>query len=157
MPLSEVLAVLDAVGSVGCRFWLEGGWGVDALVGHQTRSHRDVDVDFDAGYEAAVLDALSSLDYTIETDWRPNRIELAAAGRGHVDLHPLVIDRDGSPRQAALDGGWHEFPKSWFTIGTLDGMTAPCVSLEAQRLFHAGYELRQVDMHDLAELDRLTR
>lgn len=156
MPLSEVLAVLDAVRSVGCRHWLEGGWGVDALVGRQTRSHRDVDLDFDGGYEAEVLDALTGMGYGIETDWRPNRVELAATGRGYVDLHPLVIDPDGSARQAALDGGWYEFPKSWFTTGTLDGMTVPCVSLEAQRLFHAGYELRQVDEHDLAELDRLT-
>lgn len=156
MPLSEVLAVLDAVCSVGCRYWLEGGWGVDALVGRQTRCHRDVDLDFDAGYEAAVLDALTGMGYGIETDWRPNRVELAATGRGYVDLHPLVIDPDGSARQAALDGGWYEFPQSWFTTGTLDGRTIPCVSLEAQRLFHAGYELRQVDRHDLAELDRLT-
>jgi hypothetical protein len=36
-------------------------------------------------------------------------------------------------------------------------MTVPCVSLEAQHLFHAGDELRQVDVHDLAELDRLTK
>jgi hypothetical protein len=27
--------------------------------------------------------------------------------------------------------------------------------MEAQRLFHSGYELRPVDLHDLAELDRL--
>jgi hypothetical protein len=36
MSLAEVLAVLDAVRSVGCHFWIEGGWGVDALVGQQT-------------------------------------------------------------------------------------------------------------------------
>jgi hypothetical protein len=29
------------------------------------------------------------------------------------------------------------------------------VSVEAQRLFHAGYELRTIDVLDLAELDRL--
>jgi hypothetical protein len=32
--LSEVLHVLAALSALGCRFWLEGGWGVDALVGH---------------------------------------------------------------------------------------------------------------------------
>jgi lincosamide nucleotidyltransferase A/C/D/E len=34
-------------------------------------------------------------------------------------------------------------------------VTVPCVSLEAQRLFHSGYELRNVDLLDLAQLDRL--
>jgi lincosamide nucleotidyltransferase A/C/D/E len=46
--LSEVLDVLAALAALGRRFWLEGGWGVDALVGHQTRAHRDLDVDLDA-------------------------------------------------------------------------------------------------------------
>ncbi len=157
MALSEVLLVLDAIGSVGCPHWLEGGWGVDALVGHQTRPHRDVDVDFDRSHEAVVLAALGELGYTVETDWRPTRVELVAPQRGWVDLHPLVVDPSGDARQAALEGGWHEFPARWFTTGSLDGVTVPCVSVEAQRAFHAGYELRDVDLHDLEQLDRLTR
>jgi len=157
MTAAEVLAVLDAFRRVGCRFWLEGGWGVDALAGRQTRPHRDVDVDFDAAYETVVLQQLADLGYSIETDWRPNRVELAAPGRGWVDLHPLVLDDEGAARQAALDGGWHEFPTSWFTTGTLQGETVPCVSAEAQRRFRSGYELRQVDLDDLAELDQLDR
>ena len=133
---------------------------MDALVGHQTRPHRDVDLDFDADFEDDILVALADLGYTIETDWRPNRVEMAASGRRWVDLHPLVIDDDGSARQAALDGGWHEFDKSWFTTGSLDGKPVPCnvascMSLDAQRLFHKGYELRTIDHLDLAQLDRL--
>src|SRR5215211_3963197 len=49
------------------------------------------------------------MGYTVETDWRPNRVELCAAGRGRVDLHHLLVDQDGSARQAALDGGFHVF------------------------------------------------
>jgi lincosamide nucleotidyltransferase A/C/D/E len=155
MELSEVLLVLDAIGSVGCPHWLEGGWGVDALVGHQTRPHRDVDVDVDRSHEAVVLAALGELGYTVETDWRPTRVELVSPRRGWVDLHPLVVDPGGDARQASLEGGWHELPARWFTTGSLDGVTVPCVSLEAQRAFHAGYELREVDVHDLEQLDRL--
>src|SRR5688500_15206941 len=101
MNLSDVLEVVDVVRSVGCRFWLEGGWGVDALVGRVTRPHRDVDVDFDAAYEDELLEALAGLGYSIETDWRPNRVELSASGHRWVDLHPLVIDGNGDARQAA--------------------------------------------------------
>lgn len=155
MSLAQMLAVLDAVCSVGCRFWLEGGWGIDALVGHQTRPHRDVDLDIDGAFEDQVLAALHDLGYVIETDWRPNRVELVAAGRGWVDVHPLVIDDDGSARQAVLAGGWHEFPRSFFTAGCLADRSVPCVSMEAQRLFHTGYELREVDRRDLALLDQL--
>lgn len=155
MTLADVMHVLDTVRSLGCRFWLEGGWGVDALLGHQTRPHRDVDLDFDADFEEELLVALAGLGYAIETDWRPNRVELAAPGARWVDLHPLTVDDDGNARQAALGGGWHVFDKSWFTTGSLDGKPVPCVSVEAQRLFHSGYALRAVDLLDLAELDRL--
>ena len=153
--LAEVLRVLDALAGAGCRYWLEGGWGVDALVGHQTRAHRDVDVDIDAAGEEAALAALAGLGYEVETDWRPNRVELAAAGRGWVDLHPLLIDEDGSARQAALGGGYHFFPRSFFVTGSLDGRPVPCVSVTAQRLFHSGYAPREADVHDLAMLDAL--
>jgi lincosamide nucleotidyltransferase A/C/D/E len=110
MGVSDVLEVVEVIRSVGCRFWLEGGWGVDALVGRVTRPHRDVDVDFDATCEDAVLEALADLGYSIETDWRPNRVQLSASGRRWVDLHPLVIDDNGDARQAALDGGWRHDP-----------------------------------------------
>jgi lincosamide nucleotidyltransferase A/C/D/E len=152
MSLSEVFAVLDGVERVGCRYWLEGGWGVDALLGRQSRPHRDVDVDIDAGYEGEVLAALAELGYVLETDWRPNRVELTAAGRGWVDVHPLALQVDGSARQAALDRGEHQLPSSWFTTGSLAGRPVPCFTIAAQRLFHRGYELRPEDVHDLREL-----
>jgi lincosamide nucleotidyltransferase A/C/D/E len=118
MALAEVLVVLQALEIVGCRYWLEG---VDTLVGRQTRPHRDLDVDFDAAYEAEALAALQELGDVVETDWRPNRIELVAPARGWVDLHPLVLDEDGSARQAALDRSYHRFDRSWFTVGELGG------------------------------------
>jgi lincosamide nucleotidyltransferase A/C/D/E len=130
--------------------------GIDALVGHQTRPHRDVDVDIDGAFEEEVLARLKGLGYAIETDWRPNRVELRAPGRGWVDIHPLVLDEDGTARQAALGGGWHQFPPSFFTVGRLGGVSIPYFSIEAQRLFHSGYERRDVDEHDLGVLDRLS-
>lgn len=156
-PLNEVLWVVRMLQSLRCRFWLEGGWGVDALVGRQTRAHRDVDIDVDAGCVEALLEVLTTAGYAVESDWLPNRVELVAAGRGRVDVHPLVLDDHGRARQAALDGGWHEFPPDFGTEGRLGDATVPCVSVEAQRLFRTGYEPRDVDRHDLAELDRLER
>ena len=80
-----------------------------------------------------------------------------APGRGRVDLHPLLVDEDGTARQAALDGGFHVLPRSFFVTGSLAGVPVPCVSVTAQRLFHTGYELRGIDVHDLAVLDELDR
>jgi lincosamide nucleotidyltransferase A/C/D/E len=154
--VEELLGVVALLRAVGCRFWLEGGWGVDALVGRQTRPHRDIDVDIDGAFEGEVLSALADRGYVVETDWRPNRVELRAPGRGWVDVHPLVLDDAGNARQAAFDGGWHEWPVGSFTVGRIDDVPVPCVSVEAQRLFRTGYELRQSDRHDLALLDVLS-
>jgi lincosamide nucleotidyltransferase A/C/D/E len=43
MDLGEVLGVLGDLANAGCAVWV-GGWGVDALVGRQTRLHRDLDL-----------------------------------------------------------------------------------------------------------------
>ncbi len=155
--IAEVATVLRAFDAAGIRYWLEGGWGVDALVGRQTRPHRDLDVDVDADAEAAALRVLGRLGYAVETDWRPNRVELVAPGRGWVDLHPLRLAPDGSARQAALGGGFHEYPAAWSTVGRLGELPVPCLTREAQIAFHQGYDLRPSDHHDLALLEGLRR
>ena len=154
MLLGEVFRVLDALDEAGVGSWLEGGWGVDALVGWQTRPHRDLDLDIDASEERLALRVLMGLGYEIETDWRPNRIELHGAA-GWVDLHPLLFDPDGNARQPALDGGFHDFPKAYFISGNLAGRPVGCFSVEAQLRFHSGYEQRLVDAHDLRQLGAL--
>jgi lincosamide nucleotidyltransferase A/C/D/E len=153
--LAEVLRVLDALDRAGIASWLEGGWGVDALVGRQTRRHRDVDVDIDATREAAALAVLRHLGYETRADWRPNRIELVNQDGGIVDLHPLLFDADGSARQPGQHGELYEFPAAYFTTGALEHRPVGCFSAEAQRYFRTGYEQRPVDVHDLEQLDRL--
>jgi Aminoglycoside-2''-adenylyltransferase len=69
----------------------------------------------------------------------------------------LVLDEDGSVRQAALDGGYHRFDRSWFTVGELGGRPVPCVTAQAQWLLREGYEHRPVDRHDLDLLEELDR
>lgn len=154
--LAEVVGVLDAFDAADIRAWLEGGWGVDALVGRQTRRHRDVDVDVDAAQEAVAIEVLRSLGYEAWVDQRPNRIEMFAPGGGRVDLHPLLVDPDGSARQPGVNGEVYDFPRRYFTTGTLGGRRVGCFTIEAQRHFRTGYEQRPVDVHDLAQLDRLT-
>jgi lincosamide nucleotidyltransferase A/C/D/E len=155
MSLAAVFEVIDVLAAAGCTLWLEGGWGVDALAGRQTRPHRDVDVDIDRRQEGVVLASLAGAGYRIETDWRPNRVELVAAGRGWVDLHPLDLHADGSARQIAPDGEVYYFAPDYFTVGSLAGRPVPCFSPAAQRLFHTGYDPRPQDVHDLALLAQL--
>jgi lincosamide nucleotidyltransferase A/C/D/E len=131
MDLGEVLGVADLT-EAGCSVWVAGGWGVDALVGRQTRLHRDLDLALDARNETDALRALEHRGYRVETDWRPVRVELVAEGRGWVDVHPVVFDATGHGREADLGGGRFDYPPEAFDQGALGGMCVPCLSRDRQ-------------------------
>ena len=156
MDLGEVLGVLADLTEAGSSVWVAGGWGVDALVGRQTRLHRDLDLALDARHETVALRTLERRGYRVETDWRPVRVELVAEGRGRVDVHPVVFDATGHGRQADLGGGHFDYPSEAFDQGALGGVRVPCLSRDQQLLFHTGYEPRAIDLLDLALLERLT-
>jgi lincosamide nucleotidyltransferase A/C/D/E len=152
---SEVLALLDALAGAGCRTWVGGGWGVDALAGRQTRSHRDLDLAIDAADEEAAMDVLERRGFVVETDRRPVRVELVAEFGRRVDLHPVVFDADGSGRQDDVDGGHFDYPPDCFATGSIGGVAVPCLSVGQQLRFHAGYQPRDHDRHDVALLHAL--
>jgi lincosamide nucleotidyltransferase A/C/D/E len=64
------LAVLADLTEGSCAVRVAVGWGVDALVGRQTRLHRDLDLASDARNETVALRALERRGYRVETDWR---------------------------------------------------------------------------------------
>src|SRR3712207_4169557 len=155
MAAAEVVAVIDALEGAGCAVWIEGGWGVDALAGRQTRAHRDVDLAVDAIGARTVLATVEGLGYRIETDWRPVRVELVAPARGWVYVHPLAFDADGNGVQSGVNGERYVYPAASFDVGTIAGRRVGCISAAQQVAWRSGYELRPVDHHDLALLHRL--
>src|SRR5690348_6493238 len=44
MIATEVFSLYAELESLGITIWIEGGWGVDALLGEQTRPHKDLDI-----------------------------------------------------------------------------------------------------------------
>ena len=154
----EVLRVFHALDGAGFRFWVAGGWGVDALLGRQTRVHRDLDLALDVTHAALdrALSALEGLGYGVETDWRPARVELAAPSARWVDVHPIVFDERGTAWQANLDGlPPFRYPPDAFTEGSIGGSSVRCVSVAQQLLFHSGYPPQPHDLADIAELQKL--
>lgn len=151
----NLIAVLDLLEALNIKYWVDGGWGVDILTGKQNREHRDIDIDFDGKLGEILLDTLKNKGYKITTDWRPSRIELHHPELGYLDIHPLILNEDGSAKQAAPDGGWYEFESKWFSSAVFEGRVIPCISAETQKLFHSGYELRDVDYIDLKNLESI--
>lgn len=147
------LMIIDILAELNIRYWIEGGWGIDVLIGNQTREHRDVDIDFDAAYENILMDRLREIGYQITTDCRPTRVELYHPIHGYIDVHPLIISETGDAKQANPEGGWFNLEANWFSESAFEARIIPCISVEGQRLFHSGYELREIDKADLKRLN----
>lgn len=154
MDVSEVERVLDCLEEASIGYWVVGGWGVDALVGHQTREHRDLDLAIDAEDWDRCLAEARALGYQVETDWWPIRVELASP-RGWVDLHPVRFDGSGDGVQAGPEGTTYDYPRQHLTTGSLNGRAVRCVSIPWQIKVHQGYEPRPQDLHDLEVLRSL--
>ncbi len=147
----EILAALD-----GSDVWIGGGWGVDALVGRQTRPHDDLDLMHREEQEPRVLAALAELGFAETLSWRPVRFVLTGPTGREIDLHPLRFAGDGSAEQSSLTPGEpFRYPASCFVTGTILWTGVPCLSVEQQLHFHQGYEPCERDLHDLALLREL--
>ncbi|MDQ1069010.1 nucleotidyltransferase domain-containing protein [Streptomyces canus] len=142
MDADDVLHVLNLLRRAGTDVWIGGGWEIGALVGRQTRDHRDLDLMHRQKQEPAVVAALAAAGFVESLDGR--------------HLHPLVFARDGSAVQAS---GEPErpfgYPASCFVTGTVGGTAVPCLSAEQQVYFHQGYEPSERDRHDMAQLRRV--
>ena len=44
MTSADVIEIHSTLTNFGIDIWIDGGWGVDALLGWQTRLHKDLDI-----------------------------------------------------------------------------------------------------------------
>lgn len=151
---ADVLELLDLLGAAGVEVWIDGGWGIDALVGEQTREHDDLDVVVRLEQLDAARAALERAGLTLTVDWLPTRCKLGdMRGRG-IDLHPVVFRDDGSAWQHGLgDDAPYEYPREGFTgRGRVGGRDVRGLSAEVQLRHHLGYEPGANDRLDMALL-----
>ena len=153
----DLMTIINLLEDSNIKYWIDGGWGVDILAGKQTRNHRDIDVDFDAQYTEELLKILLKYGYEVDTDWKPVRIELYSKKYGYLDIHPFILNEDGTSKQADLEGGFYEFEKDFFCNAIFEGKTIPCISLKGQKIFHSGYELRDKDKQDISVLEGISK
>jgi lincosamide nucleotidyltransferase A/C/D/E len=154
MPSARLLQLLDVLAAARVQVWLDGGWGVDALLGAQHRAHDDVDLVVrltDVGRLSAALEAHG---FEVAEDHLPTRLVLRDGAGEQVDLHPVIFDAagDGWQAGAAADGTDARYPADQFTTGTVDGRGVPCLGPDVQLAHHSGYRPRPHDVHDMRRL-----
>ena len=149
MTAADVVRFCEALGKRRVHIWIDGGWGVDALLGRQTRPHEDLDIvveEKDVGAARALLDEWGYRDVPRD-DTRPWNFVMGD-GRGHeVDFHVIVLDEGGN---GVYGPGRFTYPAgSLAGAGSIDGHAVKCIAADHMIRFHTGYALREKDFHDV--------
>jgi lincosamide nucleotidyltransferase A/C/D/E len=157
MTADDVLEIVGWLRASDVDVWLLGGWGVDALVGEQTRDHKDLDLIVRDDDVARASDVLNERGFRMERGAEGGVI--LRDGRDRVvDLHSVRFDDRGNGRFENENRGPFEHPAVAFAAGgNIAGRRMACLSAEAQMTNHTwGYTPGDTDFHDMRLLhDRL--
>jgi len=154
MTADDVHGYVDLFDKLGLTVWLDGGWGVDALLGEQTRPHADLDIVIQQEDVQKLRDALAESGFEdVETDDRTdwNFVMANQAGQ-RIDFHVIVIDEQGRGIYGPPERGVFYSCSSLEATGTVDGRTVRCLTAEYQVQSHTGYELDENDIKDVMEM-----
>jgi lincosamide nucleotidyltransferase A/C/D/E len=146
--LLELLRLLD---DAGISVWLDGGWGVDALLEIQTRAHKDVDLILRVVDVPMLQEILGIRGFAVRSGAPPYSFVLADGAGLEVDVHAVVFDDRGNGVYRMENGEDWIYPGEGFTgRGTVDGTSVCCLSPAAQVLCHAhGYVPTEKDFRDM--------
>ncbi len=154
MTQADVLEIADAL--AGLKFWLDGGWGIEALLGEQTRDHSDLDAAIDRGDLDEADARLHSLGFARSAEVDPDdpaRHVLRDARGRQIDFHVLEFDPSGDGWQTLADGQRLRYPAGDLAAaGELDGRPVPCISPALQLRHHSSYEPTERDRIDMGRL-----
>ena len=150
MSAQDVRTLLATMEWAGVRCWLDGGWGVDALLGRQTRPHNDLDLVVVCLDLSVARSALVTQGFAVLRDWLPTTLSMRDGEGREVDFHPIEPTADGGGDQLLPDGSrYHYSPPA---VGSVDGRPVQCAPVEGQVEMHLGYEPRDTDHADMRAL-----
>jgi lincosamide nucleotidyltransferase A/C/D/E len=149
----RVLELIAVLRSAGVQPTLDGGWGVDALLGCETRPHEDLDLVVALSDVPRIRGVLEPLGFTLHEDHLPVRFVLRR-GSEQIDFHTVTFDGEGGGIQPQPGGGTFRYPPEGFVTGRVGGESVPCISAAVQVLCHLGYEPTSKDAHDVLRLCR---
>lgn len=144
---SDAIEIISLFQSKGIVIYLDGGWGVDALVGFESRAHNDIDIFIEQQnkdyavkllmnhrYSEKVME-YTTLDHTV---WQDDKERI-------IDLHIFSLN---SKDDFVFEGA--SYPKEIFSgKGRIGDLEVNCITPEWQIIFHSGYELDDNDIKDV--------
>ncbi|RPI82203.1 MAG: hypothetical protein EHM41_18910 [Chloroflexi bacterium] len=162
VSIEDVIRIYQNLLTNDIQVWLTGGWGIDALLGEQTRPHKDLDLIVQLKDIVRIRELLSHDGYGLKEIWSenrwvldPNGVETATAivlqdaeGR-EVDLHAMTLNDEGQGIPAWYAEGFIFSRQDLAGRGTIAGIEVHCLTPEMQILTHRGYVLPEEHQRDL--------
>jgi lincosamide nucleotidyltransferase A/C/D/E len=155
MPPETVGTLVTALHNCGVEVCVGGGWAVDALVGRTTRQHADLDVWVDANDFEGLLAAFADQGIDRIYPWpgdRPWNFVLHDGDNRRVDLHVHETLGDGRLHYGSAKAPFIFSDHDLSGTGEIAGISVRCERPEFALQNHTGYELRDIDRHDVALL-----
>ena len=156
MTAGSLVELLTLIDSSGIAVWLDGGWGVDALLGTQSRKHKDVDVVIALANADALTSLLAQHGFRIQDGGRPHNFVVGDNAGREVDVHCVEFDAGGNGIYRMENGEEWVYPAQGFSgSGSVGGMIVRCLSPEVAVACHAdGYEPQEKDFADMELLEQ---
>jgi len=149
MKAEEAAELIKFLEQHGLEVYVDGGWAVDALLGHQTRGHEDLDIAIPEKHVPRLRDLLSTRGYREQScagTWECNFVLADMNGR-KVDVPSYTLDEAGNHLHGV------EYKREHLTgRGSINGYSVQCISPEWLVRFHSGYKLDENDSHDVRML-----
>lgn len=154
MSATDVVSLVDLLEGQGINLWLDGGWGVDALLGEQTRPHDDLDVVLQNDFVPTLRRSLAGRGFrdVPRDDTSPWNFVLGDESGLEVDVHAIIFDAEGNGLYGPEEEGMFYSVESLTGTGHVNGRHVKCISAKWQVKFRTGYEVDEKDRHDIQVL-----
>lgn len=155
MTALDVAFILDRLDEARIEAWVEGGWGVDALLLEQTRPHADLDLIVRVDDVPSMREALGGLGFELARGEPESNFVLHDKRGREVDVHPVRFDAEGDGVYRMENGDDWIYPAVGFDgTGRIGPRVVRCLTPDAQMVCHAtGYQPGATDFHDMRQLN----
>ena len=149
MTADNAIEIIKLLEQNGIEVYVDGGWGVDALLGEQTRKHDDLDIALPHKFVPLLRELFESRGYKDipRDDTRDCNFVLGDDNGNLIDVHSYTFDENGKH----IFGVAYE-PRHFTGTGTINGYTVKCIPPDIMVEFHTGYEVDENDYLDVKAL-----
>jgi len=150
----DAIDLYKKINNLGIDIWIDGGWGVDALLGKQTRFHEDLDVVVQEKDVAKLRDHLERDGYIdiARDDTQAWNFVLGKDGIKLVDVHVIKFDEDGNGIYGSAKNGDVYPVKSLMGQGHIGKEKVKCLTASFQVESRSGYKTSEIDYRNVRAL-----